>query len=118
MDIQIEIKKLLEAGMMYGGNTPEEKLTWLISELKNLSRVELPVKPANGGQFFEIEITKDREEWWYDGLVGKKFNARQATYDDMREASVSQYDAKDCYAVIDSEFNRYVVFKDDSRLSV
>ena len=46
MDIQIEIKKLLEAGMLFGGNSPEEKLTWLISELKNLSRVELPVKPA------------------------------------------------------------------------
>jgi len=46
VDIQRKIKELLEAGMLYGGNTPEEKLTWLIGELKTLSRVELPVKPA------------------------------------------------------------------------
>ena len=55
---------------------------------------------------FKIEITKDRENSVVRQTAGEKFNARQATYDDLREASVIRYDAKDCYAVIDSEFNK------------
>ena len=60
MDIQIEIKKLLGAGMLFGGNSPEEKLTWLISELKTLSRVELPVR---------VQIAEERENILLSDLV-------------------------------------------------
>ena len=87
---------------------------------EGLKAIPLSVRnqQANGEHLFKIEIMKDREDWWYDKMVGEKFNTRQATYDDLREASVIRYDAKDCYAVIDDEFNKYIVLKSDSRLSV
>lgn len=76
MDIQRKIKELLEAGMLYGENTPEEKLTWLIGELKILSRVELPVKPANG-----VKISEEEES---DSIILEKNGLRYECYFDKK----------------------------------
>lgn len=77
MNIQAEIKKLLEAGMLYGGNTSQEKLDWLVGELKALSRVELPVKPANGNtrkiinEFFDDYFLDIDNCFYVDSLTFK-----------------------------------------------